>query len=275
MKNIKKYIIPTVFISLCLILIGAAIFCAFKYIPVAALCDKIAAGEEIDTKLANATSAPVWTDNFTKTSGVRIPLVEACRYRNLQAVRVLLANGADPDFFIDGRLSPLEAATVGTFDETAFEIVKLLIEHGADPNAYASSGPISCELAKHFAQGANDDADTLRFEAIIYLLEHGGATRSDETSVLHSILRGGYCGYAEELLSRGFAEVDERDSMTKTALIAVAQYTKDEAKAIECAELLLSRGADVRATDDDGMTAYDYAAERGYYRLAELLMLLK
>lgn len=268
MKNIKKYIVPTVFIALCLILIGTAVFAICKHARISALCDKIAAGEQIDTKLANGTSAPIWTDNFFKTGSVRIPLVEACRYKNIQAVRVLLANGADPDFFINGRLSPLEAAISGTFDETAFEIIKLLIEHGADPNGNACGTPVACELAKLFAQGSGDD---MRFQSIIYLLEHGGATHSGETSVFHSLLRGGFRDYAEVLLDRGFALTDEVDYMNKTALIAVAQYTKGEDAAIECAELLLSHGADVRAIDGDGMSACDYATERGYYRLAELL----
>ncbi len=277
MESFKKKILPISIAAVALILICLTVFGIFKYSEVARLCDSIAAGEEIDTDIGNAVSAPIWTTKLAvmmQLTGPRIPLVEACRYGNIQAVRVLLENGADPDLYIEGGWSALEAASIPRgFDETSFEIIKLLIESGADPNCNGSYGPISMQLARHFSTGSDDP---LQFEAIIYLLEHGGIaywenTHGDPESALFYMLRGGHPEYARELLDRGYSDIGEKGFDNKSALIYVAQHTKNEVKAIECAELLLSRGADVTALDKDGMSAYDYASERGYYKLAEML----
>ena len=103
-----------------------------QYTQVKKLCQEIQDGKEIRTDIGNATTAPLFFDNFAvimQIKGVKIPLVEACYYRNVQAVEILLKNGADPNFYIEGRWSPMEAALIcGPVDEKSVEIVKLLVE---------------------------------------------------------------------------------------------------------------------------------------------------
>ena len=118
------------------------------------LCSKISQGCDIYTVFGNLTTAPVWCDQWfaiMQVDGVKIPLVEACYYRNIQAVSVLLNNGADPNFFLNGRMSPIEAALwngpAGPIDEKSLVILKMLIDAGADVNLHASDKPIIDQLS--------------------------------------------------------------------------------------------------------------------------------
>lgn len=65
----------------------------------------------------------------------------------------------------------------------------------------------------------------------------------------------------------GASVVNEKNSMGRTALMKTAMYGHPD-----IAELLLEKGADVHATDDDSRTALTWAAGRGRKNMVEFLL---
>ena len=86
----------------------------------------IAANEGRIDDVRNALHAGVDAD--TVSYGVT-SLHAAAREGHIEIVRLLLENGADPNFELDSHITPLHMAAA--FGQTA--IVKLLLENGADP----------------------------------------------------------------------------------------------------------------------------------------------
>ena len=159
---------------ICLIAAVVLIFSGVKvvgYVRTSKLCQQIKAGNNIETNISDGTTAPLFLDDIAtifQVKGVKIPLVEACYYGNVQAVEVLLENNANPNFFIDGRWSPLEATIVGDpMNESRYEIIKMLIDHGCDVNLHASSEPVVERISSYICAG-NDD-EIVKTSCFIYL----------------------------------------------------------------------------------------------------------
>jgi hypothetical protein len=93
----------------------------------------------------------------------RTPLILAIRDRNVQLVKVLLEHGADPNFAL-GRFTPL--AEAARHPGQGNEVLKLLLKHGAR-NRSEGIQPLD-ELI--FYDGRPEDAD----ETVALLLEAGG-----------------------------------------------------------------------------------------------------
>ena len=114
-------------------------------------------GGEIYTSFASGTTAPgggILVSDILQMDGPKIPLVEACYHRNVQAVTVLLENGADPNRFFDGQWSPLEAAMLhGPVSEESYQIARLLLDHGADPNLHGGDETLLDRFAGFLAAG--------------------------------------------------------------------------------------------------------------------------
>lgn len=103
-KKLRNILVITVTTVLLLAIISLTMFAAFKihsYAEASQLCAQIRAGQEIDTDIADAITAPLFIRPLLTMIevGIDIPLVVACYYNNLQAVEVLLDNGADPNFY--------------------------------------------------------------------------------------------------------------------------------------------------------------------------------
>lgn len=109
----------------------------------------------------NGPESTTHRHNFKDCWGETTLLHHACYCENEEMVKYLLEHGADPDIEIHDE-TPLEI-TCCEWAEPCFPIVKLLVDHGAEitPDALWSA----CE------QG---DTDTIR-----YLVEHGGELDND------------------------------------------------------------------------------------------------
>jgi ankyrin repeat protein len=187
-----------------------------------------------------------------KTVEGRTPLyVAAMLPAGAPSVRLLLEVGADVEAqTVLGATALFPAAT------TSAEITKLLLDHGANPNARAKSGATPILMTR----GAE----------VIGLLLAGGAdararSKAGETALMEAAIRGDVAG-AKLLLDKG-ADVNAADHRGYTALLLAAQYDGDSP---ELLRLLLAHGADPTAVAE-GETALSLASKRGETEVTKLL----
>ena len=128
---------------------------------------EVCRGQGARSRCAIELLAEYQADLNARNKGGVTALHMAVRDRNLEAVRALLSNGADPDIEDRGRKStPLRRAVANTGrggtggqTDTAIEIVRLLLECGADPEHVNRSGKRMTESTRNAAtRGLLEDA---------------------------------------------------------------------------------------------------------------------
>jgi hypothetical protein len=275
-------IVITIVAFILILAVSLTAFAAVKihsYMEVTALCGQIQAGKDIDTDIADAITAPLFIRPLLNLieADIDIPLVEACYYNNLQAVEVLLENGADPNFYLDGGWSPMEAAAVGCSrnPEESLTIMKLLYEHGADIDGFGSYGSTALYHVCIGLIGERKNEEQ-ELEILFWLLDNGAdpIVAASNTTVLHFAVRSANPELIPVLIEQYGLDVNARGYKQKTPLISAVCYevdSQDEQITKAIVTELLAHGADASAVDEDGKTAYDYAMEKGYDEVAALL----
>jgi len=216
----------------------------------------------------------------------RTPLHMAVDRGLLEVTRILIERGASINARDSSDRTPLHPTIEympGTFDDTFFDVVRYLLDHGADADAQANtrhSTPL--HLASYWGgfkiahlllnRGANinvrdknrrtplhealtdlnnsDDADYY-VGAVKFLLDHGadvGAEDNDRSTPLHVISQYGNVKAARLLLEHG-ARVDALDNNHSTPL-----HFASRCKNVEVARLLLEHGANINARNKEGQT---------------------
>ncbi len=147
-------------------------------------------------------------------------------------------------------------------DEGRLEDVSKLLEKGADVNAKDDYGWTALMLAC-----ANGDMDmfgelTSRKDIDFKAKDITGKTALDydKSGILQGVLteellrasRNGWLGDVSKLLEQG-ADIEARNGYDRTALMWACERDHTDV-----ARLLLEKGADVNAKDEDGNTAFDY-----------------
>lgn len=189
------------------------------------------------------------------------PLLYACfsRFANskspqagglVEVVRLLLEHGADPNtasFEIPG--NPLSCLYAASGLNNNVELTKLLLEAGADPN--------DNESLYH----STEHPDLACFKL---LLKHGAKPKGSN-ALKHMLDREDFQGL--RLLLDAGADSNERNHRDETAL-HWAVWRRRGAKIISA---LLDAGATANAKRDDGRTAYALAKISGQIEIASLL----
>ena len=187
------------------------------------------------------------------------PLVSAAYDGRYAIAERLLAAGAQVDKPTGrSRVTPLGFAVARAHSDVA----RLLLLHGADPNASNASGDSPFFeaaasgtpelLGLMLAKGADLRArNAMGQDVLSYLAGH---TRSDPRPCVEHV----------PLLIRHGATVDARDHDGRTALHWVSNAA--------CAKVLLAAGADVNARSHDGTTALLNAASAGDLEMVKLLL---
>jgi len=216
---------------------------------------------------------------------------------NATIVRALLAGGADPNARSASGSTPLHSAASRP---GGFQIVKLLIQAGADLNAQRllfpsgvnaptnatnftgvnpltiaiySGDPRSAELLlKSGAEPGGAFGFTPlataalagRGELMIQLLDHGATPNVDDGFVgnaLNNLLYGGHAQLVPLVLEHG-VDLHQTSSIgEKTPPMVWSAYTDTADTSV--AEALLARGLDVNEPTSAGHTALDWALKRG------------
>lgn len=171
------------------------------------------------------------------------------------AVRLFLVAGMSPDTISDRSLSPLpKAALFGRAD-----IVRLLLEHGADVNAKGDDGSTALTIAIQ-----NDG----HIEIVNALLDRGAdpnARLRDGRTAL--ILAAHDPPIVRALLEKGADPSLSEEIRGETALKRAVN-----ADEIDSVKALLTYGADVNTKDVDGYSALMAAAGRGQAGIVKLLL---
>ncbi|HTM02664.1 MAG TPA: ankyrin repeat domain-containing protein [Vicinamibacterales bacterium] len=197
-------------------------------------------------------------------------LVHAITNSHYDTAAALIELGANPNLADSTGMAALYAATdMSSLGEvygrplrrvddmhTAVDIIRLLLEHGADANA---------TLAKPLLTRAHTPGDPLL----------GNGT----TPLMRAAKNGDYRAMAV-LLAHG-ADVSAKVKNNSTVLMfacglgrgtsAFAEDVGTEADLLQAATLAIDHGADVQAVSDSGATALHYAAQSGLNSVVRLL----
>ena len=176
------------------------------------------------------------------------PLLFACINMHTEVVKLLLEHGANPDLLgIDGNEEFMTCLQFACKEE-ALDMLELLLLYGADPNFhfYPECPPL-VEACEYSRMGV-----------VKILLEHGADANLSVRGFRMSLFcacENGHLDIASLLLEYG-ADINCVDNLCETPLIVAVRYRRLDKDLVQ---LLLERGADPTIADSDGLTALDYA----------------
>jgi uncharacterized protein len=205
-----------------------------------------------------------WSGSARAELRVDTALRKAAEQGDIAMMKSLLAQGADAD-----RSDALLAAIVAGQRRS----IELLLDRGADPNAWARGRtllPRGAEGSPVFAAARQGDRQLIK-----ELKRHGANLDAASTerglegdTPLLWAVRYRQLSAARLLIEAG-ANVEHRDQSGTTALIEAARLGGREA--LDLVKMLLSRGADPDARDNKGVSARDVAHEFGAPEMLALI----
>lgn len=179
-------------------------------------------------------------------------LVAASATGEVEIVRILLSQGvpvdgvADADFMVPdlggGPGVSIDEGTSALWEAVAWghwDIVRLLLEHGADPNMADRGGTLPLAMALAGTTGDTTDLSLLFDHGAVFVPRRAGARRGFTI--------------ADLWLRSHLVLINKRDRAGRTGLMYVAAACDTGA-----ITTLLDWGADRRLKDNQGRTAYEF-----------------
>lgn len=239
------------------------------------------------------------TDAEETSIGGFTPFLFAARRGDVETAQVLLAAGAD----LNDRAPDGASALVVAIHSGHGPFAVFLLERGANPNA-AAAGYTALHAAvlagdvevveKLLAHGARPDAQVTlatkvtRNGQVLMLGEHllgatafALASKYTEVDIMQVLAEAGAdvhlplkTGWTPLMLAAGaswrYAVWDRRDrALAKAPAFQSQMY--DESTTLAAVQLLLNRGSDVNAVDEDSNTALHHVVDKGFDQVVELL----
>lgn len=186
--------------------------------------------------------------NFEDTSHAR-PISAAARRNDLEMVRLLLDHGANPSLREEG--APLGQALWIAVYQRQKEMAKLLLEHGANPN----TSPESSGSALFQARGDEDLTQLL--------IQYGAEEKSGRVVEFQRLVGDNNLAEVERMLNEGFT-LNDQDSMSWGEGVLASPANRGSREMIQ---LLMKHGARVPDISKWGRFYYFKHTE-----IAELLL---
>ncbi|MGL4652687.1 ankyrin repeat domain-containing protein [Cetobacterium sp.] len=184
-----------------------------------------------------------------------IPLIFASQNGHIEIVKLLLEYGADTNIQTDTGATALGFAS----QNGHIEIVKLLLEYGADTNIQTDTGATALGFALQNGH----------IEIVKLLLEYGAQTNIQANGGVTALICASTMRQIEtvKLLLEHGANVNIQTNGGVTALGSASQNGH-----IEIVKLLLEHGANVNIQANDGVTALGSASQNGHIKIVKLLL---
>ena len=198
------------------------------------------------------------------------PLNEACGTGNIELIELLIENGADVN--CNDGLTPL-SITYNSKVDNWYEISQILIKNGASLDYITDYSGGKSSVLQDIVQvrsgaalpGYKPESKEDVIKAFNYALENCDHNNVNWMRVLQHSVSNDRIEIVKLLLDQKYCDVNDM-TVGVTALMFAARDST-----IEMVQLLLDYGADKNIKSSNGKTAYDYAVERGFMELAELL----
>ena len=187
-------------------------------------------------------------------SNREIPDVSKIEERT-DTVRLLLNNGADPNYVLENGYSILMMFAIRGFRD----IVNILLEHGVNPNFQDQYGHTALMYCIYNEEN----------EIIIDLLKNGAdpdIKDDKQNTALCMAMKKGLVEIVKILLEYG-ANPNEKTTEEETPLIIAVKYGY-----IDIVKLLLEYGADAGIEDNSGETALYYSIRKNSNEEVEILL---
>ena len=190
----------------------------------------------------------------------------------LDSLNLIIQAGADLNRKESYGITRLMSACSGSHPNK-YAIMKLLLQHGADPNATDDGGDNLLMRVLSGSSGTRDELDTIA----PLLLDHGldiNAKNRNGKTALQLACWWGKLDLVKHLIQRG-ANIHEVDKAKETLLVEVMGGGTSRpipGQHPEIARLLIENGADVNTKDGFGDTVLMFACEQGHLDLAEFLL---
>ena len=185
----------------------------------------------------------------------QLDFVKAAEAGDAKRVRQFLDAGADPN--LPKSFSAFEAACAGSLPE----VVKIMLDHGADVHRRDAAGRTPLNL---LAQTAVGDRRENSAEVARLLIRAGADVNAQEDTFRNTPLHDAPEAATAQVLIAAGADINRRNGEGRTPLM----LTLDP----DVAAVLLRAGADKTVRDNRGRTALDLARE---FELTEKIAILK
>jgi|GEM_PF-1328390 len=209
----------------------------------------------IEQPILNNVAQTVSNDNLK----VEMALCKAVRERNTMEVYTILKNNQ-----IDFNSSAFqkEHPLIIAIENKALDIVKLLIENGADISSTNGTEVNYGKGISAFILAANSDS----YDIVKFML-----TRNpDEILIYEALFSANQSNQVFELLLNHIPDINNNYMGTTPLIYTIywmEHFAESKENALDRIRLLLERGADPNIRDNENKNAFDYATNKDVYDL--------